>query len=113
MQAGVQADGEVSSVTVDFSAGLSTNHSSGIATVAAVEYDRTVMFSSQKLIGRDEKFYDLLEAGNEEPIFPERTFGSLYVSKLARSGPRSLLPSQFTFYVGNPFPRFLRSCFPD
>ena len=39
MQAGVQTDGEVSSVTVDFSAGLSTNHSSGIATVAAVEYD--------------------------------------------------------------------------
>jgi hypothetical protein len=38
MQATAQADGEVSSVTIDFSVRVSTNRSSGVATIDAVEY---------------------------------------------------------------------------
>jgi hypothetical protein len=39
MYATEQTDGEVSSVTVDFSARVSTNRSSGVATIDVVEYD--------------------------------------------------------------------------
>ena len=37
-----------------------------------------------------------------------RGFETRSTPALARCYPRS-----FTFYLGNPFPRFLRSCFPD
>ena len=41
--------------------------SSDVATMGAVEYRlRQAMFSIQKLIGRDEKFYDLLEASAQQ-----------------------------------------------
>jgi hypothetical protein len=39
MHATAQADGEGSSVTVDFSTWVNTNRSSGIATIDVVEYD--------------------------------------------------------------------------
>ena len=45
----------------------SPDRSSGIATIDAVEYRlNEVMFSIQKLLGRDEKFYDLLEASAQQ-----------------------------------------------
>ncbi len=39
MQAAAQTDGEVSSVTMDFSDRVGTNRSSGVATIDVVEYD--------------------------------------------------------------------------
>ena len=44
----------------------SQTHSSGIATIDLVEYHSKVMFSIQKLLGRDQKIHDLLEASAQQ-----------------------------------------------
>ncbi|PYI69539.1 MAG: hypothetical protein DMF08_12945 [Verrucomicrobia bacterium] len=54
---------------------------------------------------------EIFESGNEEPIFPERTFGSLYVLKLARLRPA--LAATLAVSLSMSEIPFLDSCVPD